>query len=227
MPHPLTQMPPEAYIAALQKLLYNGYTEDVQKYTKSIQDDPEAVALFAFGFCGLFKKRKINWSNLATEKTHFATLDEDYAMLLHNQKNNPATSGHPYRNYLEITNHGLDCTFETGLICNDKKSIWNRWTGKVADPAMTYAEMSYPFEVKHYRSARKPAEKPEPPLYRYHPERFRAYRDYPDSVVQLYRQQVDAKTGMLTLEQLDAVEADITAETKRLETVTPVKWIIR
>jgi hypothetical protein len=48
----------------------------------------------------------------------------------------------------------------------------------VDDPVMTFASIGFLFDARDYRWGAKQTEEEEPPLYRYHPARIKANRDY-------------------------------------------------
>jgi hypothetical protein len=106
--------------------------------------------------------------------------------------------------YLVLQNHGAQITVELGwLDARAGEVTWDRWTGTVDDPVMAFADVGLMFDRRQYRC--EPPEKAiaEPPFYRYHPERFKAFHACAESIGKIYRHQVDSKSGILTLELLN------------------------
>lgn len=108
------------------------------------------------------------------------------------------------RNFISMINHGMESTFEVGW--SDPRAgqvVWDRWTQATEDPVMAFASVAQAFASWNYQCGAKPRDPVEPPLYRYHPERFKASRGYADAVGKLYRQKVEPISGLLTLDQMN------------------------
>lgn len=107
-------------------------------------------------------------------------------------------------NYVTVTNHGNEATFEIGWL--DRMAgpvVWDCWSRSIDDPVMAFADIGFMFDIKKYPCSPKQVEKSDPLLYRYHPERFNAYRDYAEPVSKFYRQKAEPSSGMLTVAQLN------------------------
>jgi hypothetical protein len=183
-------------------LLGNGYTDEVKAFTNSIQSNPAAVMGFEAIYNMLNHEGVIFW--VGTPAQEAAVLD----MEARSQEMESFLDGlsRPFRTYVCATNHGHEVTFEIGW--RDQMAgevVWDRWTEDTDDPVIVFADIGFLFDVKDYRCASKSMAKPEPPLYRYHPERFKACRDYAESVGKFYRQKVDPASGMLTVDQVNEV----------------------
>lgn len=87
--------------------------------------------------------------------------------------------------------------------------VWDRWVGNVSDPVMSYADIGFIFDYPEYRCEPKPKEIAEPPMYRYHTERFRAFYGCAEPIGKVYRHKVDEKSGMLTIDTLNEVMSSI------------------
>lgn len=193
---------PDQYSELLIQLLADGYSADVRTFTKEIQINPEAVHLFESIFGDLTDEALIDWHG--TDELSAIT---DQVKVCRNEMLT-ILEGHPraYQSYVLVTNHGHEVSFEVGWLDQMVgQVVWDRWSQDVADPVMVFAQIGYLFEVKEYQCAPKPTPRAEPPLYRYHPERFKAYRKYADDVGKFYRHKVDARTGLLTVDQMNAL----------------------
>ncbi len=197
---------------ALIALLAKGYSDDVRTFTKGFQTNQSAVLSFELLFDHLVMQGLINWEETASQEAVFARAAENADEL----EVFLAEMSRPYETYLRMLNHGHEITVETGW--HDAiagKVVWDRWTVEVDDPVIAYAITAFQFDACSYDCAAKPTEKPLPPMYRYHPERFRAYRDYAELVGKLYRQRVDPASGLLTLDQLNQVMQHVNGEANR------------
>jgi|APLak6261699311_1056244.scaffolds.fasta_scaffold00140_21 hypothetical protein len=80
--------------------------------------------------------------------------------------------------------------------------LWDTWEGKLKNPVIKIALAGFYFSVINYSYEIKKLGKKEPPLFNLHPERFKSYYDFSEDISKLYRHEVDQKTGIMTLEQL-------------------------
>jgi len=196
-------------VESLIALLSHGYTDEVRAFTKSIQANPSAVTGFERLFKLLNAEGKIDWAGTESQQAAMARAEESA------QELDDFLEGmtHPFETYVLVLNHGHEIIVETGW--HDDVAgpvVWDRWASDVDDPVMAYADIGFLFDNPDYRCEPKTAEKPAPPLYRYHPERFKAYRDYAEPVGKLYRQRVDPATGMLTIDQLNEIARHMSTE---------------
>lgn len=192
----------DAYLKLLTTLLANGYTDDVRLFTNGIQTNTESVVSFEAVFDMLNDENLINWQGTSSQEASMERVEntlEEMRIFLEG-------ISRKFKNYIIITNHGHDATFEIGWFDHaEEQVVWDRWIDEVDDAVIAFADVGFLFDVKEYHFAPKPTEKPNPPLYRYHPERFKAYRDYAESVGKFFRQKVEPASGMMTVEQLNEV----------------------
>ena len=189
-------------LPALAALLANGYTEELRSLTRGIQSDPRAVIAFGLNFDRLHSDQLFEWESplaLAAPMSRVESSLDELADFF-------GGGDSPFDFYLTVVNHGPDMTTEIGWKDSmEGKIVWDRWTAAVDDPVMLFAEIGYLFDIKDYRCEAKPGEKPAPPLYRYHPERFKAERDYAEALGKFYRHNVLPESGSLTLDQLNDI----------------------
>ena len=106
--------------------------------------------------------------------------------------------------FCTFINHGAEQTVETGsLDPRAGRVLWDRWSGTLEEPAIAFAAIAPLFDQKEYRYEAKPAAIPDPPLYRYHPERFQAFHACAEQIGKIFRHKVDARSGMLTIDLLN------------------------
>ena len=210
----------DAYLGWLTTLLANGYNDEVKAFTSSIQTNQDAVLDFEIAFDMLNFDAIINWVGTPSQEASIALVDTS----LEEMNRFLAGINRPYESYVSVTNHGLEATIEIGWL--DQMTdfvVWERLTYCVDDPVMAFADIGFMFDIKNYQCAPKLADKPEPPLYRYHPERFKAYRDYSEPVGKLYRQKVEPSSGMMTVDQLNEVMHIVVSELNRRSMAFPRK----
>lgn len=189
------------YTDVLIALLDGGYTDEVRLLTKSIQANADEVLDFEEAFDQLNEEGLINWVGTPSQEASMERVEnslEEMCTFLEGMN--------AFKTYVAVTNHGREVTIEIGW--HDLRAgpvVWDRWTNEVDDPVIAFADIGFLFDDRQYRCGPKATEKPEPPLYQYHPERFKAYRDYAESVGKFYRHKVEPVSGMLTLEQINEV----------------------
>lgn len=198
-------MTADEFLDHLANLLADGYSDTVRSFTRSIQTDPTAVCEFEKAFDKLNADSIIDWAGTELQEQLLERFDASRDEL----EGFLASIGRSVDSYLKVTNHGQEATFELGwidLVTGRPESVvWDRWIESVDDPVMAFATVGFLFDIKDYRCESKRVKAPEPRLYKYHPERFNAYRDYATSVAKLYRQKVDPASGLLTVDQLNQV----------------------
>lgn len=202
-------LPDGGFREKLVELLGNGYTDEVKAFTKSIQTNPDAVKGFEAVFNVLTYEAMIDWEGTPSQE---ASLDQVVAYH-EGMMDFLSEMSRPFETYVMVSNHGHEVTFEMGW--QDQaigRVVWDRWTIDADDPVMAYADVAFLFDMADYCCQQKPAEKKEPPLYRYHPERFKAYRDYAEPLGKLYRQKVEPRSGLLTLDQVNELMRIIVPE---------------
>lgn len=199
----------DADLESLPILLANGYNDKVRAFTNRIQTNKNTVHCFENEFDRLNFDSLIDWTGTPSQEASMETVE----ISLEEMKQFLGETPPSYESYVVVTNHGHEATFEIGWLDPMAGSVvWDRWVCCVDDPVMAFADIGFMFSIKEYQCAPRLTEKPEPPLYRYHPERFNAYRNYTAPVSHLYRQKVDPSSGILTVEQLNEVMRIIVPE---------------
>lgn len=208
----------DEHLTPLMALLENGYNDEVRAYTGSIQTNQNAVLNFENIFHILNFEAMIDWTGTPSQEVSMLqvenTLEEMERFL----------EGMDCENYVTVTNHGNEATFEIGWL--DRMAgpvVWDRWSRSIDDPVMAFADIGFMFDIKKYQCSPKQVEKTDPPLYRYHPERFKAYRDYAEPVSKFYRQKVEPSSGMLTVGQLNEIMLTMISELNRRSMAFPRK----
>lgn len=200
-------------IESAKALFGERYNPDLKAYTRQIQISPEKVAALGKAYAALFEmdpplaihggdeqlQRLFNWCATEEQDVLFFKVVESLEHL-----DEFLEGKSDYLDYLKVTNHGPDVTMELGW--QDKRVgrvVWDRWTQPVEDPVMAYVLVADLFDLALYECSQKPNERPEPPMYRYHPERYKANRAYAETIGKMFRQRVDPHTGFMTIDQLN------------------------
>lgn len=208
-----------SYLIFLKNLLSNGYNDVVKEFTNSIQSNQNAVLRFEKFFDLLNHGSLIHWEGTSSQAELLIQVDD-----CHEEMKEFLGALNYFKSFLKFINHGQEATFEIGWI--DKRIgpvVWDRWTCCIDDAVITFADIGYMFDSKEYICASKPTEKPEPPLYRYHPERFKAYRDYAELIGKFYRQKVESRSGIMTVDQLNEAMSIVVSELNRRSMKFPRK----
>ncbi len=204
----------------LTQLLANGYTDEVRAFTRRLRGKADLVLMLERIFDELLLDAVIDWEGTASQEEFLVRTEtclEEMGSFL-------TAMPHQWTSYVVVIDHGSEVTVEIGWQdLSVGQVLWDRWTAEVDDPVMAFASIGFLFEAKEYRCESKPTEAAEPPLYRYHPERFRAYRDYAGNLGSFYQAQVEPETGMLTLEQLNDVTRPVMEEMNRKGLTFPRK----
>ncbi|KND57944.1 hypothetical protein BVER_05113c [Candidatus Burkholderia verschuerenii] len=164
-------------------LLADGYTDDVRLLTRSIQTNADEVLHFEAEFDPINAEGLINWVGTPSQEASMERVESSLEEMCTFLEGMDA-----FESYVAVTNHGREVTIEIGW--HDMRGgpvVWDRWTDEVDDPVIAFADIGFLFDNRQYRCRPKATEKPEPPLYRYHPERFKAYREYAESIGKFYR----------------------------------------
>lgn len=190
-------------------LLVLGYTDRVRAFTRQLRGKPDHVLEFERVFHQLIFDARIDWESTPSQEDLVERSEEcllDMTSFL-------STKSPHWSSYVVLIDHGRDITVEIGwLDFAAGQVLWDRWTTETDDPAMAFASIGFLFDTRDYRREPKSIEASESPLYRYHPERFRAYRDYSGKLRAVYLEQVEPATGMLTLEQLNDLTRPLVEE---------------
>ncbi len=201
-------------------LLANGYTDDVRTFTRKLRGKSDLILKFERIFDGLLLDALIDWEGTPSQEELIQRSEgclgemSDFLSAMRQQ----------WVSYVVLIDHGSDLTVEIGwhgLVAG--QTLWDRWTAEVDDPVMAFASIGFLLETREYRRESKLVEAAEPPLYRYHPERFRAYRDYAGNLGAFFQSRVEPETGMLTLEQLNDVTRPLMEEMNRKGLTFPRK----
>lgn len=200
-------------IESAKALFGERYNPDLKEYTRQIQISPQKVAALGKAYAALFERappldihggdeqlqRLFNWYATEEQDALFFKVVESLEHL-----DEFLEGKRDYLDYLKVTNHGPDVTMELGW--QDKRVgrvVWDRWTQAVEDAVMAYVLVADLFDLAYYECSQKPIERAEPPMYRYHPERYKASRTYAETIGKMFRQRVDPHTGFMTIDQLN------------------------
>lgn len=121
--------------------------------------------------------------------------------------------------YIQLLNHGAnsdglrDCTMSVYFSSPVGSVLWDRQEFALRHPIVTFQCLTSQVDVAEYDFLPKLSEAPEPALYRYHPERFRAYHQFSDWLRRYFDMQVDKKSGYPTIDQLNKIAQHIMEET--------------
>jgi hypothetical protein len=193
------------------RLLDAGYGEELRKYTRSIENRPSQVIAFERVFHALNDSAAIHWEGTADQDSFFSLISESHDGLMEflAGMSNERCLG----TFLTFLNHATQITAEFGWLDSMAgRVVWDRWVGHVDDPVMAFADIGFLFDRRDYRCEPPIKEPPEPPLYRYHPERFKAFHSCGDQIGRIYRHKVDARSGMLTVDLLNELMTVVTDE---------------
>jgi hypothetical protein len=201
--------------AFVLELFQHGYTDHAKAYTSSIQANADKVNEFARVYSALFAEGFFDWDlpdslDMPSERVEQSL--EDMEEFLKNMGQHTTS--------LVVINHGHATTFEIAWIERGTLSVvWDRWTAEVDDAVMVYADSELLFDITRYRCEQKPNVAPRPPLYRYHPERFKANREYAEPVGKYFRQTVAGSE--LTVEHLNEFMGVVTNELNEKSSTFP------
>ena len=188
----------------LRGLIGRSYSHALKAYTQSIQTRPDKVIRLEEVYAELMGSDdpSVDWQPTQEQDELFKRAMESQARL----EDFMAGIGREYEEFLTVANHGQEVTIELGWQDHMAgRVVWDRWTQPFEDPVMAYVMLAYFFDILKYECAPKQASQVEPPMYQYHPERFKANRTYAENVGKIYRQKVDAASGLMTLDQLNEV----------------------
>ncbi|MBF5007806.1 hypothetical protein [Diaphorobacter caeni] len=198
---------------SVKTLFGRRYNPDLKAYTRLIQTSPQKVAALGKAYAALFeidpsldihggddqRQGQFNWDATEEQDALFLKVVESLENLHTFLK-----GMNDYLDYLKVTNHGPEVTMELGW--QDRRAgrvVWDRWTQSVEDPVMAYVLVADQFDLAFYECAPISNERAEPPMYRYHPERYKANRTYAETIGKMFRQRVDPRTGFMTIDQLN------------------------
>lgn len=116
--------------------------------------------------------------------------------------------------FIAVFNHGGgEVTAEFGWLDSVAgRVLWDRWQGHVENPVQAFVNVGIYFDHRDYQCIPKAKVKPAPPMYQFHPERYKTYRDYADSVGNFYKHSADSKTGLITLDGINKLASFVYEE---------------
>jgi len=196
-------------------ILKDGYNSKVREFTQTIENSPDVVMIFESIFNDVVRDFDVffdkPWQGTPELNAFFTGCVQSVEAL-----SQYIADMSPQRNlgkYLHFSNHGKEITVEFGWIDSlAGKVIWDRWTQFVDDPVICFAYIGFLFDHHTYVCKTKERTKADPPLYRYHPERFRAFYSFADTVGKIYRHEVDLQSGMPTLDRFNEIQGIIISE---------------
>ena len=120
----------------------------------------------------------------------------------------------PVSTYLRMIYHDPDATIELGW--HDQIAGEVSWeifpVKRFEDPVYIFVLAHDLVDATEYSNAPMPPASVFPPLYQYHPERFKAFREYTKELGQYYADNVPRNSGMLNVDQLNALMMPIIME---------------
>lgn len=204
----------------LNRLFADGHGEDIRAFTQEIENDPGFVILFAEAFM-----------KMAFEGYDTVLPDEEVIGDILDSRDDLGAflDGMPTDRckgfFMTFLNHGVSVTVDIGWMdATHGRIVWDRWNGQLVDPVTAFAALYEFFRIADYRCEASPKVAPDPPLYRFHPERFKAFHDCADTIGKVYRHQVAPKSGMLTLPQMQEIMQAIYEEDGRKSMDYPRLW---
>ncbi len=125
--------------------------------------------------------------------------------------------------FLTLRNHGHAVTADVGFTSQAGPCVWARWKGPAEAPVLSYAFGSHFFDRHQYLFEPEARPATEPPLYRYHPERYHASHHFAENVGKAYRHRVDPRTGSPMADVIESIHGWIIEELNRGLRDTPLK----
>lgn len=195
------------------ELLCSGTTDEVAEYIRRIERHPKLVLIFKTAYEEYLDDHIEGDDRLepATDKMMVlgdATF-ESFQELEEFISDMPSS-----RNlglFYTFLNHGGGLvTIEIGW--HDAKAgrvLWDKITGSTEDPVRTFALCSWIRAIDDYKCVPTPTEIKEPPMYKYHPERYKTYRDFAKNIAEIYKNNASFKTGLISLDVLNKISGVI------------------
>lgn len=208
------------HLPANHKLSQEGFltlfqpenSKELQAFTRKIEANPSSAMAFEELFDALALQE-----DLTSDDEVFARVEASISEL-----NDHLSGMSPERLegvYLDFYYHGrtpageASATIETGWEDAMVGTVtWDRWTQVVKDPIIAFSTIGFLADFIDYRC--EPPEKVPtlPPLYRYHPERFKAFHACAEIIGDTYRRFVDPISGFLTINQLQSIMGAVNTE---------------
>lgn len=207
----MTGAPPRSQsVADIRPLFESADSEQLRKFTRAIANRPDAVLAFERAFSTLMDEGTTDWEGTPDQRAFLEMISDSQEAL---ETFLADMSLQQLGTYLVFRNHGAEATIELGwLDARAGEVTWDRWTGIVDDAVMAFADIGFMFDRRDYRCEPQEKVPSEPPLYRYHPERFKAFHACAESVGKIYRHKVDGRSGMLTIDLLNELMNVVVAE---------------
>lgn len=208
------------------ELFQYGYSDDVRRYTESIRFKAVQVQNFEYALDICLTEAMVDYDEIEEFKGLFRIIEESTSAM----DEFFIDSDVDYERYLRFYNHfGNKCSIEIGwLHPNSGFVTWENWVMMFEDPVMAYCTVGFMFDIKHYICQRENiARAALPPLYRYHPERYKAYRDFATAIGNFYKKSVTNKYGLLDVDQLNEIMNLVVSEFNSKIVNTPRRDIMR
>lgn len=190
-------------------LLRSGNEDGIRSYATKIASNVGAVMTFERAWDALYHSGDMEWNGSAEDAEASWKVTDNFEELRVFLAPVPRAV-HPY---FQLVNHGADCTVELGWDDSQHgRVVWERWTEPVDCPAILFAQVGHLFARRQYLCEAQTAMKADPPLYRFHPERFKAFRDYAEPVGKIYRHKIDPVSGLATLDDLNEIMGHVVRE---------------
>ncbi len=208
LPH---NLPERAWQDFFTQLLAQGYSDQLVAYTSSIASNPLAVLRFARTFAHLAPEMvplpvgASDHAPVVTPRDSWAGTEQQERAIrqvvasIDGLERMFGEAFYEQSLFLNVICHGLVSTLEIGW--QDVRAgrvVWDVLPLDLDDPVMLFADLSRMFDEVDYSCVAQPAAVPLPALYRYHPERFKAYRNYADEVGKMFRHTIDPASGITT-----------------------------
>ena len=199
----MTRLPPYSpSLGDVLPLFESGDSEQLREFTRGIENRPNMVLEFERAFDALMHEGAIDWEGTPDQHAFLEMISDSHEALETYLAG--MTLQQNLGTYLIFRNHAAQITIEFGWLDSVAGQVtWDRWTGTVDDPVMAFADIGFMFDRRDYRCEPQEKVPSEPPLYRYHPERFKALHSCAESIGKIYRHKVDGKSGMLTVDLLN------------------------
>lgn len=194
------------------QLMRAGLDDQFRNFTRDIAAQPQKVKDFATFFDDIIEKDDFDWNGTSNEIMAVLDIVSESIDAMDEFMHDFPEDRHGGA-FLDFINHGHEATITVGWV--DRRYgrfVWERWERPLEDPVLAYAELTFLADECDYAVASKPATSLIPPLYRYHPERFKAFHTCADEVGKLYRHHVDPRNGMLSLDLLNILMGYVVGE---------------
>lgn len=209
---------------ACKALLISGNADELRRFTDSIKSQPDLVYQFESVFDELSMNDEIALDMPPARQEVFEMVDTSITALQDFMADKPG--GQP-PTYAKFSHHGDSFTLDIGWFDDRAGDVaWDRIEREVDDPLLQFVEIAYAFDELDYRFEAKKPEAKDPPMYRYHPERFKAFHPSAEAIGKIYRHKVDPKSGMLTLDLMNEMAPAVYGDYNKLALNYPRRWTL-